>query len=409
MFRSYFIEQMVGLIHTSFHIYNQKNELVQRFGTRRPGEDFFKENAGILKDIFSGQAGDCPVLLIDHLTVYAIFSRGMQEGTIMIAGPVASGPPGKAELMEYHKRYGVKESQYYIPPVCPLDRFLAGILLLHNYLTGEEMTVAELWDMNKGHYTSTANMDNRTSHDIFERLENPGIHNPYEQELRELDSIEKGDVEALSRSISEVYEGEIGVLADNPLRSQKNVAVGNITLASRAAIRGGMSVEQSFSLADSLIRQVEEIHSVPEVEAFKREAQYTYARMVHDGKPGGGKRQKNSKNPLIARTKDYIFNHLHDTIQVTDIAEELQINADYLSHVFSSSENMTIREYIRREKIRRGENLLKYSDYGIRDIAFYLGFCSQSHFTRVFRQETGMSPDAYRKKLGYRKNWKTKA
>lgn len=271
------------------------------------------------------------------------------------------------------------------------------------------MTAAELWEKNKEHYIPTVNMPTRISHDIFERLENPGMHNPYEQELRELESIEKGDVRSLARSISEVYEGEIGILAKNPLRSQKNIAVGNITLASRAAIRGGVSVEQSFSLADSLIRQVEEIGSVPEVEAFKREAQYTYARLVSLGNTAGKEKRKTAVgNPLVARTKDYIFNHLHDTIQIIDIAKEMKVNADYLSHVFSTSENLTITEYIRKEKVRRGENLLKYSDYAIRDIAFYLGFCSQSHFTKVFRQIAGISPNAYRKKFGCRTGWNIK-
>ena len=39
-------------------------------------------------------------------------------------------------------------------------------------------------------------------------------------------------------SISETYEGKIGILAKDPLRHYKNVAIGNITLASRAAIQG---------------------------------------------------------------------------------------------------------------------------------------------------------------------------
>ena len=286
-----------------------------------------------------------------------------------------------------------------------LDRFLSGILLLHEHLTGEEMPAAELWEKNKESFPPTINMQSRISHDIFDQLENPGMHNPYEQELRELDSIEKGDVQALARSISEIYEGEIGILASDPLRSGKNVAVGNITLASRAAIRGGMGVEQSFSLADSLIRQVEEIQSVPEVEAFKREAQYTYAKLVHAGKMEGAEKQKTRKNPLIGKIKDYIFSHLHDAIQIADIAEELRVNADYLSHLFSDSENMTITEYIRREKIRRGENLLKYSDYQIRDIAFYLGFSNHSHFAKAFSEVTGVSPGVYRAKYGESGGW----
>lgn len=407
MYRPYFVEQMVKLIHSSFHIFDGKNELVKKFGSTKLEEDFIEKKSELLQRVRSGHVEGHPVILIEDLTVFALFSKGLPDGNIMIAGPVVNGSPAQSEVMRYRKQYGMEEGMEYIPPICPLDKFISGILLIYEHLTGEEMTAAELWEKNKEYFSSTKNMQSRIARDIFEHLESPGIHNPYEQELRELDSIEKGDIQALARSISEVYEGEIGVLAKDPLRSGKNVAVGNITLASRAAIRGGMSVEQSFSLADSLIQQVEEINSVPEVEVFKREAQYMYARLVKAGKENREKK-KAGDNPLIGKTKDYIFNHLHDTIQISDIARDMRVNADYLSHLFSEAEHMTITEYIRREKIRRGENLLKYSDYQIRDIAFYLGFCSQSHFTRVFRQILGVSPNVYRKKFGYGKDWKTK-
>ena len=43
-----------------------------------------------------------------------------------------------------------------------------------------------------------------------------------------------------------------------------------LRLLPRAAIRGGIGCEQSFSLADSFIRQVEEIDNIPEVEVFKK-------------------------------------------------------------------------------------------------------------------------------------------
>ena len=97
---------------------------------------------------------------------------------------------------------------------------------------------------NRKNYQFGQEFERRLSRELFQYQENVGLHNPYEQELREMNSITNGDIEALSRSMSETYEGEIGILAKDPLRSAKNVAIGNITLASRAAIRGGMSTEK---------------------------------------------------------------------------------------------------------------------------------------------------------------------
>ena len=56
---------------------------------------------------------------------------------------------------------------------------------------------------------------------------------------------------------------------------------------------------------------------------------------------------------MIAAVKDYIFQHFHDSIQITDIAKYLKVNPDYLSHLFKEQEHITIKRYILQEKIRR--------------------------------------------------------
>lgn len=153
-----------------------------------------------------------------------------------------------------------------------------------------------------------------------------------------------------------------------------------------------------------MIQQVEEINNIPEVEAFKRECQYLYAEAVKNEKERGISDAE--KNPLVGKVKDYIFSHLHDKIKVADIAEELGVNPNYLTSVFNKDENISIKKYILQEKIRRSQNLLKYSDYNIQEIGFYLGFSSQSHFTRKFQEIAGMTPNEYRRKYGYTEKWK---
>ena len=142
-------------------------------------------------------------------------------------------------------------------------------ILYYGYLTGEELSLAEFLEHNKDKFPSVQKIHEQLGRDLFAHQEQAGIHNPYEQECREQDAIRHGDVAALNRSISETYEGKIGQLAKDPLRHHKNVAIGNITLASRTAVEAGVNVEKSFTMADSLIQQIEEIDNVTEVEAFK--------------------------------------------------------------------------------------------------------------------------------------------
>lgn len=46
-------------------------------------------------------------------------------------------------------------------------------------------------------------------------------------------------------------------MADEDLRNDKNIAIIVITLASRAAIRGGISPELAFTMADNYICDIE--------------------------------------------------------------------------------------------------------------------------------------------------------
>ncbi len=407
----YFFSQMVSIMGAPLHVYDMDGKLLDRIG----GDEkewwlwlgYDREKAA---DILS-QRKDYPAIYTGEDGCAAAILYDERRERILAAGPVTLAPSTDRVTESGGKRRdGAGWRRYYgreaMPVWCSLDVFASGCLLLYWKLTGREMSVYELWEHNKEDYEKICQIRKRISEDMFFRQENYGKHNPSEQELRELESIENGDQEGLKESISETYEGTIGILAKDPLRHYKNVAIGNITLASRAAIRGGMSAESSFSMADSMIQQVEEIKNIPEVEMFKRECQFMYAAAVNEEKSRRGGEYSSEKNPLVGKVKDYIFSHLHSRIKVSDIAESLQVNPNYLSHVFSMSEKTSIKKYILQEKIRRSQNLLKYSDYRIQEIGFYLGFSSQSHFTRIFQEITGMKPNEYRKKYGNQENWK---
>jgi AraC-like DNA-binding protein len=83
---------------------------------------------------------------------------------------------------------------------------------------------------------------------------------------------------------------------------------------------------------------------------------------------------------------------------VRELADELHVSMEYLSTIFKKTEQITITEYILREKVKLAKNLLIYSEYSAENIALYLGFSSQSHFGKVFKKYTGITPSIYRRR-----------
>lgn len=235
---------------------------------------------------------------------------------------------------------------------------------------------------------------------LFTNRELGIAHNPYDQELREMTSIEQGDLDTLYKSLHEDYPGKIGRLAKDDLRNVKNLAIVNVTLACRAAIRGGVMPEISFSLSDTLIQSVEECTDIETVYQLMTALKYQYARMVSEIKNSRNGKTARDENYHVKRCKDYIFTHLHGKLTLTQIADALSLNASYLSDLFHHCEGVSITEFIRNEKINLAQNLLIYSDYSYSEIAAYLGFASQSHLGSQFKKTVGMTLREYREIYG---------
>lgn len=96
--------------------------------------------------------------------------------------------------------------------------------------------------------------------------------------------------------------------------------------------------------------------------------------------------------------KRYVREHMVDNITVTNIAEELHFNAQYLMRAFKSKTGMSIVEYITKARMDRAKNILDETNLPIKEISYLVGYSDYAYFTRVFRKEFGESPSQFRNK-----------
>ena len=227
------------------------------------------------------------------------------------------------------------------------------ILLIYNLYRDHPVDRGILYIEERQNVASANKVKKYFSELMFQNRENEKRHNPYDQEMRVVLSIEHGDIEGLKRSIAEDYKGEIGTLAKDRMRQVKNLALVILTLASRAAIRGGAVPEMAYSLFDSYSIQIEESQKRDEVIGLFRAAEFEYAYMVRELRSKKETMPYPVGNPHIIKCKDYVSAHLNEKISIGSIAEALQLNASYLSGLFKKCENMSLTEYIRGKKYGR--------------------------------------------------------
>jgi AraC family transcriptional regulator len=101
----------------------------------------------------------------------------------------------------------------------------------------------------------------------------------------------------------------------------------------------------------------------------------------------------------LRRVMEYINEHLHDELSLAELARTAKLSPHYFATVFRAGTGMSPHRYVIERRIDRARDLLRRHDKTISEIAYAVGFSSQSHLTANFRRTTGMTPRKFRQSL----------
>ena len=99
----------------------------------------------------------------------------------------------------------------------------------------------------------------------------------------------------------------------------------------------------------------------------------------------------------VNRVLDYIDSHLTEKITLRDLARQIDVSVGRLCRAFKVSVGVSPYRFIARKRVELACAMLKTSPQPLSQVAISCGLSDQSHFSRFFRQATGMSPDAWRR------------
>jgi DNA-binding response OmpR family regulator len=102
---------------------------------------------------------------------------------------------------------------------------------------------------------------------------------------------------------------------------------------------------------------------------------------------------------VVNAVKRLIADNLAALPGLAEIARSVGTYREKLSQVFREQTGMTVFGFIREERIRRGEELLKDTDIDVQDIALLIGFNNAGNFATAFRERMGVTPTAYRQAI----------
>ena len=107
-------------------------------------------------------------------------------------------------------------------------------------------------------------------------------------------------------------------------------------------------------------------------------------------------RPHHMEQDLVAKVIGIMEYHVEDGIDTDAIANDLNINYQYLLKLFKKQTGLTPYQYFLQLRIARAQDLLSHTDLSIKEIAAHLKFDNQYYFSRIFKKKTGITPSAWK-------------
>lgn len=216
-------------------------------------------------------------------------------------------------------------------------------------------------------------------------------HKVYMAERALLDMVRNGDLNyrgALNNSM--MLSSGVPLESADALRQSKTAVAVFATLVSRAAMEGGLSPEEAYSVSDSYIQTAENGKTLDEIMPLGGMLYDDFIRRVHR------LRQNPQYSPPVQRCCEYIEQHLAEKIVAADLAKATGYSEYYLTHRFKQETGISVNDYVKFVKIERAKTLLLSTSASTAELAAELSFGTRSYFSSVFTKLVGQTPQQYR-------------
>ena len=116
----------------------------------------------------------------------------------------------------------------------------------------------------------------------------------------------------------------------------------------------------------------------------------------------GSAKQGGLSPTRMRKVMDYIEQRVGEQLSLSELAAAAGLSVFHFSRVFRQSTGMSPFQYVMKCRIGQAKKLLLEPDARIGDIALECGFCDQAHLTRHFKRLAGVTPAVFVRSLGHR-------
>lgn len=316
---------------------------------------------------------------------------------VLIIGPYLSATPSKQQIMEWSENQSISPSEqkkledfYRSLPLLPdtshlfvlLDSFAERILGINSFSVEDidQDLFMPLSALNK-------NDASTEEEDTLWRMKSIEQRYAYENEL--MTAVSKGQLHKADMLLTNFSSFSFEQRVADPVRNAKNYCIIMNTLLRKAAESGGVHPMHLDSTSSAYAIKIEQTHSLDTMPSLMVEMFRAYCRLVR-------KHAMKDYSPPIQKALIYIDANLTGNLNLSSLADTLNVSSSYLSTLFKKETGQTLTEYINTRRVRHAKHLLESTRLQIQTVAQHCGIVDVQYFSRVFKRITGMTPKEYR-------------
>jgi transcriptional regulator GlxA family with amidase domain len=98
----------------------------------------------------------------------------------------------------------------------------------------------------------------------------------------------------------------------------------------------------------------------------------------------------------IATAVSIIHTQIHRNVPVHELAQQVRLSTSHFIRLFKAETSLSPKQYVRYLRMEQAEALLNDSFLSVKEIAATLGMGDRSHFSRDFKKQFGSAPANFR-------------
>ncbi len=173
------------------------------------------------------------------------------------------------------------------------------------------------------------------------------------------------------------------------IEQEKQLVFELLTFASRSAVESGADGEAVSAINLRRLNQLSAATTLNELREIAVGGMDEFARQVTE-------RKETPQWQLLKKALAYIEANYRDGLTQGQVAHAVHLSPGYFSRLFRQEQGVTFSGYLTSLRLQKAQQLLRTSALSIGEIAAQVGYSDPNYFSRVFSKTYGMSPSEFR-------------